>query len=91
MEMKNADHLISARLLASVFSAQAHSQTLDQNTIVVEHPWARATPAGAKTGAVYMTLINHGSTSDRLLRNNAGSGQSSIAQRQRRQRHIAHA
>jgi periplasmic copper chaperone A len=67
MEMKNADHLISARLLASVFSAQAHSQTLDQNTIVVEHPWARATPAGAKTGAVYMTLINHDSTSDRLL------------------------
>src|SRR6266446_4701648 len=67
MEMKNAGHVTSALLLAAVFSAQAHSQTPGQNTIVVEHPWARATPAGAKTGAVYLTLINNGSTSDRLL------------------------
>jgi len=67
MEMKNAGHVTSALLLAVVFSAQAHSQTPGQNIIVVDHPWARATPAGAKTGAVYVTLINNGTTGDRLL------------------------
>jgi periplasmic copper chaperone A len=35
-------------------------------TITVEQPWARATPAGAKTGAVYMTLDNKSATGDRL-------------------------
>ncbi len=35
-------------------------------SIAVEQPWARATPAGAKTGAVYMTLDNKTSSADRL-------------------------
>lgn len=34
--------------------------------INVEQPWARATPAGAATGAVYMTLANKSDTADRL-------------------------
>ncbi|HEX8827006.1 MAG TPA: copper chaperone PCu(A)C [Xanthobacteraceae bacterium] len=36
------------------------------STIAVEQPWARATPAGALTGIVYMTLENKTSTADRL-------------------------
>jgi periplasmic copper chaperone A len=36
------------------------------STITVEQPWARATPAGATTGAVYMTLANKAPTADRL-------------------------
>jgi periplasmic copper chaperone A len=35
-------------------------------SITVEQPYARATPAGAATGAVYMTLTNKGQTPDRL-------------------------
>ncbi len=65
--MKNAGQVISVLLLALVFSAQLHAQTPGQNIIIVERLWARATPAGAKTGAVYVTLINNGSTGDRLL------------------------
>jgi periplasmic copper chaperone A len=34
--------------------------------IDVERPWARATPAGASTGAVYMTLANKSDAADRL-------------------------
>src|SRR5258707_963085 len=67
MKMKKTGPVISALLFALVFGAQSHAQTPGQNTIVVEQPWARATPAGAKTGAVYVTLINNGSTGDRLL------------------------
>jgi copper(I)-binding protein len=36
-------------------------------TIKVEHAWARATPGGAKTAALYMTLVNKGGADDRLI------------------------
>lgn len=42
-----------------------HAQTSDG--ITVQSVWARATPPGAKTGAVYLTLINKGSTDDKLV------------------------
>lgn len=35
--------------------------------IMVEQPWARATAGPAKAGAAYMTLVNHGGATDRLL------------------------
>ena len=36
-------------------------------SIQVEKPWARATPGGATTGAVYMTLDNKSNAEDRLI------------------------
>lgn len=35
--------------------------------LVIEAPWTRATPAGAKVAGGYMTIINTGSTPDRLI------------------------
>ena len=35
--------------------------------IEVEHPWSRATPPGAKTGAGYFVMVNSGSEPDRLV------------------------
>jgi hypothetical protein len=35
--------------------------------IQVEQPWSRATPAGARTGAVYLTVTNKSHDADRLL------------------------
>ena len=35
--------------------------------ITLGHPWARATPAGAKVGAGYVTLKNAGSAGDSLV------------------------
>src|ERR1700739_99788 len=35
-------------------------------SITVEQPYARATPSGAMTGAVYMTLVNKSGAADRL-------------------------
>jgi periplasmic copper chaperone A len=37
-----------------------------KTSITVEEPYARATPAGAQTGAVYMTLDNKTNAADRL-------------------------
>jgi len=65
--VKHTGRLISALLLALVSSGQVCAQTSVPNTIVVEHPWARATPAGTMIGATYLTLTNSGSTGDRLL------------------------
>jgi copper(I)-binding protein len=65
--MKWTRHVIPALLVAFTFAGQAHAQTPTQDTIVVDHPWARATPRGAKTGAVYLTVVNNGRAADRLL------------------------
>jgi len=51
-------------LLALTMIASVSAQT---SSIEVNHVWARATPAGAKTAAVYMTLTNKGSAPDRLM------------------------
>jgi copper(I)-binding protein len=34
----------------------------------IDHPFARATPPGAKTGGVFLTVDNAGNTADRLVR-----------------------
>jgi copper(I)-binding protein len=50
-------------LLAS--TAAAHEYNLDKLTI--GHPWAPASHGAAKTAAVYVTFVNDGTKSDRLL------------------------
>lgn len=40
---------------------------LAQSSIQIEQPWSRATPSGAKTAAVYMTIDNKSGTADRLV------------------------
>lgn len=37
-------------------------------SIVVERAWARATPKDAPNGAAYLTIVNNGTESDRLIR-----------------------
>jgi periplasmic copper chaperone A len=50
-----------ALLIVAAFPALAQ-----ETSIKVEQPWARATPGGASTGAVYMALDNKTSSADRL-------------------------
>ena len=55
--------ILIAALVAFATVAMAHAAT----SIVVEHPWARATPGGAPNGVAYVTLINKGAEGDRLI------------------------
>jgi copper(I)-binding protein len=48
--MKQAIELILSVAFACAIGLQVHAQTSGPSPIVVEHPWARATPGGAKTG-----------------------------------------
>lgn len=45
-------------------SIAVHAQSPN---IVVEKPFSRATPGGAKVGVGYMTIVNKGATADRLV------------------------
>jgi copper(I)-binding protein len=58
-------------LLLAVAFAFAASTALAHDykagAIVIDHPWARATPRGASVGAGYFSLTNTGSTADRLI------------------------
>lgn len=45
--------------------AAAHEYTLDKLTI--GHPWSPASHGAAKTAAIYVTFVNDGAKSDRLL------------------------
>ena len=55
-----------AVLLASVpHPAFAHG--FKAGSLQIAHPWARATPAGVKTGAGYCGIANSGAVPDRLL------------------------
>lgn len=51
-------------VVSAALSLSATAQTV--GTITVEHAWARATPAAAKTSAAYMTLANAGAA-DKLI------------------------
>jgi periplasmic copper chaperone A len=59
----------SIRLLAlatALFAPFASAQQFTAGDIVVDHPWARATPKGATVGAGYLTVRNNGRAADAL-------------------------
>jgi len=51
--------------LASTSASQAHDYKLGDLTI--EHPWARASIGQVPNGAAYLTIVNAGQETDRLL------------------------
>jgi len=52
-------------LFASTHQLLAHGFKLGD--LEIGHPWSRATPAGAKVAAGYLTVKNNGSQPDRLV------------------------
>ena len=54
-------------LLAGVPALAQDAQTYRAGPLVIETPWSRATPGGAKIGAGYMRIVNHGTEPDRLV------------------------
>lgn len=59
---------IFAAMLGAVLCLAGAAPLHAQNeAITVENAWARPTPGGARTAAVYLTAINHGSAADRIV------------------------
>jgi len=63
--MKHSSIFLVALALA-FGAAPALAQESKAGDIVIEKPWARATPKGAEVGGAYLTIENKGATPDRL-------------------------
>jgi len=59
---------VPVHVIVLVLLIAATSSAFTQGaSIQVEQPWSRATPTGASTGAVYLTITNKSHDTDRLL------------------------
>lgn len=58
--------LLSLSLLALTTTAIAQHRT-QAGALVIEAPWTRATPGGAKVAGGFVKITNRGSTPDRLI------------------------
>ena len=58
--------LLSLALALAVSAAPALAQEFTAGDIVIEKPWARATPKGAEVGGGYLTIHNNGAAPDTL-------------------------
>ena len=52
---------------AAVHAVLAAKQSYELGQLVIEAPWARATPAGAQVGGGYLKITNTGKEADRLI------------------------
>ncbi len=58
---------LSLLLIISFAALGGIAQAQSSGGITVSSVWARATPGGAKTGAVYLTVENKGAAEDKLV------------------------
>lgn len=54
-------------LMAATGAASTEAAPVTVGAVTVSHAWARATPLGAKTGVIYLTLTNVGPDADQLV------------------------
>jgi periplasmic copper chaperone A len=59
-------HAFSAAAIAA-FVLGIGAARADENKIRIDEAWARATPGIVQTGAVYLSITNHGTAPDQLL------------------------
>lgn len=57
--------LLTLATVLSIGTASAHGYKVGD--LEIEHPWARATPQGAKVGGGFFLVKNAGSAADRLV------------------------
>ena len=59
--------LLFVLVIAGGLIGAASADRAASSRVAVTDTWARATPGGAKTGAIYLTPVNRGAESDRLV------------------------
>jgi periplasmic copper chaperone A len=66
MRHSSAFPLALALAIGAAAPASAFAQEFQAGDIVIEKPWARATPKGAEVGGAYATIQSRGAAPDRL-------------------------
>jgi len=66
---RRAALLVFTAAFACGLACRAGAQTASYSLgdLVIQTPWARATPAGAKVGGAYLKITNNGTQPDRLV------------------------
>jgi periplasmic copper chaperone A len=61
--------LLQAMLLSGALAAASpiEAHEFKAGTLLIGHPWTRATPAGARTAGGYLKITNNGAEADRLI------------------------
>jgi copper(I)-binding protein len=67
LSMHGFFHLVAASALSLSLGASGYAQQPATTSIIVEKPWIRMPPGGAKVAGGYLTIKNSGTTADRLL------------------------
>jgi copper(I)-binding protein len=65
--MKPIVSILACVVLSVALARPAGAADYKIGDIEITNTWARATPKGAQVGGAYMTITNHGTTSDRLV------------------------
>lgn len=73
--------LLAMPLFGGLSPLSAHEYKA--GALMIEHPWARATPGHAKNGAAFVKIVNHGTAPDRLM-----GAESGVAERVELHTHI---
>jgi copper(I)-binding protein len=58
--------LLPLAVVLALAATPAAAEELKAGDLLIENPWARATPKGAAVGAGYLTIRNNGDAPDRL-------------------------
>ena len=57
---------VSAGFVALMLAGTAQARDVQVGNLVIESPWSRATPGGAKVGVGFLAIVNIGNEPDRL-------------------------
>lgn len=63
----NFNKTVLAVVAAACVAGQAIAHDYQVESLFIDHPWARAMPTTATTGATYFRIDNNGEVDDRLL------------------------
>lgn len=67
MGLKKQMVIAATTLGCALLTGQLIAHDYEIADLHIDHPWSRALPPVAKTGAAYLTIENHGERADRLL------------------------
>jgi len=62
-----ASHHLALAALFAVLAVPAHALDYKLGSLEIGNPWTRATPPTAPSGGGFLTVINKGTTADRLI------------------------
>ena len=58
---------LSLLLIGCAMAQLVDAHEFEAGQLHIDHPWSRALPPVAPTGAAYLSISNHGDTADTLL------------------------